>query len=156
MNLQETIRKVLREETKISPYLRRRIDMLDYEVEYRMSEVYRPNDICRFESGEELLNVIVEAAIDSMYWNYLSNVDTNSSEWVNIYNEMVNYLEDKYGKKLLTYYNDNCNSNKMETTESEFTEYSRTLKNARQQGVGLRFPKSAIKSNPARFRPYNR
>ena len=38
----------------------------------------------------------------------------------------------------------------------ELTEYSRTLKNARQQGVGLKFPKSAIKSNPLRFRPYNR
>ena len=36
------------------------------------------------------------------------------------------------------------------------TEYSRTLKNARQQGVGLRFPKSAVKANPLRFRPYNR
>jgi uncharacterized protein len=40
--------------------------------------------------------------------------------------------------------------------EQELDEYSRTLKNARQQGVGLRFPKSAIKANPARFRPYNR
>jgi hypothetical protein len=38
----------------------------------------------------------------------------------------------------------------------ELTEYARTLKNARQQGVGLKFPKSAIKSNPSRFRPYNR
>ena len=38
----------------------------------------------------------------------------------------------------------------------ELTEYARTLKNARQQGVGLRFPKSAIKANPTRFRPYNR
>ena len=42
------------------------------------------------------------------------------------------------------------------TEDGELTEYSRTLKNARQQGVGLRFPKSAIKSNPSRFRPYNR
>ena len=40
--------------------------------------------------------------------------------------------------------------------DEELTEYSRTLKNARQQGAGLRFPKSAIKANPARFRPYNR
>jgi 4a-hydroxytetrahydrobiopterin dehydratase len=38
----------------------------------------------------------------------------------------------------------------------ELTEYARTLKNARQQGVELRFPKSAIKANPSRFRPYNR
>jgi hypothetical protein len=40
--------------------------------------------------------------------------------------------------------------------DDEISEYSRTLKNARRQGVGLRFPKSAIKSNPMRFRPYNR
>jgi 4a-hydroxytetrahydrobiopterin dehydratase len=38
----------------------------------------------------------------------------------------------------------------------ELTEYARTLKNARKQGAGLRFPKSAIKANPSRFRPYNR
>jgi uncharacterized protein (DUF2237 family) len=40
--------------------------------------------------------------------------------------------------------------------DEELTEYARTLKNARRQGVGLRFPKSAIKANPLRFRPYNR
>ena len=39
---------------------------------------------------------------------------------------------------------------------AETTEYSRTLGNARKQGVGLRFPKSAIKSNPQRFRYYTR
>jgi hypothetical protein len=43
-----------------------------------------------------------------------------------------------------------------EETENELDEYSRTLKNAREQGIGLRFPNSAIKSNPLRFRPYNR
>ena len=43
-----------------------------------------------------------------------------------------------------------------DTEDEELTEYARTLKNARQQGVGLRFPKSAIKATPARFRPYNR
>jgi hypothetical protein len=40
--------------------------------------------------------------------------------------------------------------------QEEVSEYSRTLKNARQQGVTLRFPKSAIKSNPLRFRHYNK
>jgi uncharacterized protein (DUF2237 family) len=40
--------------------------------------------------------------------------------------------------------------------DEELTEYARTLKNARQQGVGLRFPKSVIKANPSRFRSYNR
>ena len=38
----------------------------------------------------------------------------------------------------------------------EVAEYARTLKNARKQGSGLRFPKSAVKANPNRFRPYSR
>jgi hypothetical protein len=40
--------------------------------------------------------------------------------------------------------------------DEELTEYSRTLKNARKQGSGLRFSKLQIKANPQRFRPYNR
>jgi hypothetical protein len=50
----------------------------------------------------------------------------------------------------------NTKSFQTEETHDELDEYSRTLKNARKQGSGLRFPKSAIKSNPLRFRPYNR
>ena len=42
------------------------------------------------------------------------------------------------------------------TNENDLTEYSRTLKNERIQGSGLRFPKSVVKNNPLRFRPYNR
>ena len=38
----------------------------------------------------------------------------------------------------------------------EIGEYSRSLKNARKQGSGLRFSKNAIKYNPLRFRPYSR
>lgn len=44
----------------------------------------------------------------------------------------------------------------IEASSDEIDEYARTLKNARKQGSGLRFPKSAIKANPLRFRPYNR
>ena len=51
---------------------------------------------------------------------------------------------------------DKIKSIQTEENDNELDEYARTLKNARQQGVGLRFPKSAIKLNPMRFRPYNR
>lgn len=49
-------------------------------------------------------------------------------------------------------------SREVESIESndELDEYSRTLRNARKQGTKLRFPKSAIESNPLRFRPYSR
>jgi len=43
-----------------------------------------------------------------------------------------------------------------QTNEDEVDEYSRTLKNARKQGSGLKFAKSAVKNAPSRFRPYNR
>jgi hypothetical protein len=61
-------------------------------------------------------------------------------------------LDDEKYKQILR----SIELNDKDMNDEELTEYSRTLKNARQQGVGLRFPKSAIKSNPSRFRPYNR
>jgi uncharacterized protein (DUF2237 family) len=44
----------------------------------------------------------------------------------------------------------------IDNDEQELDEYTRTLKNARRQGVGLRFPKSTVKTNPQRFRKYTR
>jgi GH24 family phage-related lysozyme (muramidase) len=40
--------------------------------------------------------------------------------------------------------------------KKDLDEYARTLKMARRQGVGTRFPKSAIKNSPNRFREYTR
>jgi hypothetical protein len=121
-NLQEQIRRILKEETDVSTYLRRRIGMLDYEIEYRLSAIYRPNNICQYENEDELLDVIMEAAIDSMYWNYFANIDDNSGEWANIYYDMVKYIRDKYGDEIRKYYIDNCGSKKKEMGESELTE----------------------------------
>jgi len=58
-------------------------------------------------------------------------------------------------------YNVDTNTNKLKNIQTEekhgeLDEYSRTLKNARKQGTKLRFPKSAIKNNLLRFRPYSR
>ena len=50
----------------------------------------------------------------------------------------------------------NLQDNIRRILREEVAEYARTLKNARKQGSGLRFPKSAIKANPNRFRPYSR
>jgi len=108
MNLQEHIRRILKEETKINIRLRRRIAMLDYEVESRLGSIYRPDNICRYESGEELLDVVGEAAIESMYWNYFADIDDNSGEWGEIYYDMVKYIKDKYGEKIKEYYHINC------------------------------------------------
>jgi len=107
-NLTEHIKKVLKEETEIPIPLRRRLHFVDEELLYRLSAVYRPDSICRFESGEELLDVIGEAAIDSMYWKYFSSIDDNSGEWGEMYYAMIKYIENKYGNKIKEYYHINC------------------------------------------------
>jgi hypothetical protein len=108
MNLQEQIRKVLREETKIPVRLRRRFEHLDDEIDFRMRRIYTPKDICRFRSGEELLEVVSETVIDAMYYTYFSDVDGNSKEWVIMYRTMIEYINDKYGEEIKKYYHINC------------------------------------------------
>jgi len=108
MDIRKNIKKILKEETKMSFRLRRRLDMLDWEVEYKLSAIYRPNNICQYKNGDELVEVVMEAAIDSMYWNYFADTDDNSGEWANMYYDMVKYIREKYGDKIKEYYHINC------------------------------------------------
>jgi uncharacterized protein (DUF2237 family) len=82
-----------------------------------------------------------------------------ANRWKEAYDEGVapKVIKNATNKKTLDVIGDVIFDNDIyDTEDEELTEYSRTLKNARQQGVGLRFPKSAVKANPLRFRPYNR
>jgi uncharacterized protein (DUF2237 family) len=74
-----------------------------------------------------------------------------ANRWKEAYDEGVapKVIKNATNKKTLDVIGDDIK-------DEELTEYARTLKNARRQGAGLRFPKSAIKANPLRFRPYNR
>jgi hypothetical protein len=74
----------------------------------------------------------------------ISNIGDNGNNWGYHFSIIKQIPKDKI-KEIQT-----------EENNDELDEYSRTLKNARKQGSGLRFPKSAIKANPLRFRPYNR
>jgi hypothetical protein len=106
-DLQE--QRIIEEETKMNIRLRRRLGMLDYEIESKMRAVYRPDNICEnYRSGDELVEVVMEAAIDSMYWNYFADTDDNSGDWVNMYYDMVKYIREKYGEKIKEYYHINC------------------------------------------------
>jgi hypothetical protein len=79
MNLQENIRRILREERKLSNFLRRRLEMLDYEVKREFNGPWGGHNICIFfKSDIEYFETIMENAIDAMYYNYFSNMDDNS------------------------------------------------------------------------------
>ena len=108
MNLQEQIRRILKEETNTNIRLRRRMVALDNEFYRLMSTVYRPDNICRYQSGEELLNVVGESVIEFMYYNHFADIDDNSREWSVMYYGMVEYIKDKYGEKIKEYYHINC------------------------------------------------
>ena len=121
MSLKETIKRVLREERAPMKVLRRTHE-IDREFKRLMSAVYRPNSICRYDDGSGLFTAVTESMVENLYYNTFREMDDTSDEWEKIVDFIYNYTWEKYGKELLTYYNDNCNSNKMETTESELTE----------------------------------
>jgi len=103
----------------------------------------------------EVVEYIIDITIDDFH-SKLVNFET--LEWIIPETPKLLYL--RYGdllknnslfKKLYKQYTSNTRK-----LDEEMSEYARTLKNARKQGSGLRFPKSAIKANPNRFRPYSR
>jgi hypothetical protein len=180
MNLQENIRRILREEMKLNPTER----VYDYQEGRDTVPEKLPFDI------DKLVNsgvVFVTPAIDGdpnsetykewleePYTHLISlhNVEHSSkNSWVQKAitkrasteawkDNFVNKLYDgKYNQILWSLEKLGINPMDMlikQEEDEELTEYSRTLKNARKQGAGLRFPKSVIKANPLRFRPYNR
>ena len=125
MNLQENIRRVLRENRKPSNFLRRRLEMLDYEVKSNFYEIehrvgtYSGIDICViYDSGVRLFETIMENSIYVTYYKHFSHIDDNSGEWAHTYLDMVNYIRNKYQHKIMKYYDDNCGSGSIPIKES--------------------------------------
>lgn len=106
--LREHIRKILKEQFEVPVRLKRRLKFVDDTVDYFMIGTYIPDRVCDYKDGEELLNVVGEAVIERMYYNYFSDIDDNSEEWSRIYYGMVEYIEKKYGDEIKEYYHINC------------------------------------------------
>jgi hypothetical protein len=118
MILQEHIRKVLKEKRKLSSFLLRRLDMLDYEVEKNWAPFAGSNICIFFKSDIEFFETIMENSIDAMYYNYFSHIDDNSGEWAHEYLDMVDYIRKKYQYKIMKHYDDNCGSGSIPLKES--------------------------------------
>lgn len=112
MNLQETIRKVLREETNLPIPIRRRIkfgrriNQIDHEIDRLVSKVYTPNKICNYADANVLIEVIVNACAEKLYYNTFYDMD--DEEWRIIFQSLREYIIDKYGDKLKEYYKMSC------------------------------------------------
>jgi hypothetical protein len=117
--MRELIKKILKEERKLSTYLIRRLHMLDYEVESGLNGPFGGSNICIFfKSDVEFFESVMENAIDAMYYNHFSHIDDGSGEWAHEYLDMVDYIRNKYKDKIIKYYNDNCGSGSIPLKES--------------------------------------
>jgi len=106
-NLQETIKKVLREETEVPSFVRRRVTSIDWQIKFAITEVNRQYNVCGLRE-EDYVETVIEKAITSMYWDFFSDMDDNSKEWEKSYNFMIRYADEKFTEMLKTLYQSIC------------------------------------------------
>jgi hypothetical protein len=111
MNLQESIRKILREETS-NPInlILRRLESLDWLVEFSVREIERQyNGICKVRTPENFVEIVIEKTGDGMYWDFFAEtIDDSSDEWGQMYRFIEKYVETKFGDTLRSNFNRLC------------------------------------------------
>ena len=152
--MRDLIRTIVHEETRknLTPLIKKLIDgIIVRQYEKEICDV----DIDVIEAGE-YKSYLVTVTFDIDPFQVMANAFGGTSVQEDIMNDIYMLLDSNFDiqPNLKRKYVRGCKN--VDSSDEELSEYSRTLKNARQQGVGLRFPKSAIKSTPMRFRPYNR
>ena len=97
---------VLKEE--LSARVRRRVSAIDWQIGFAVKEVARQRtNICNMgESG--YIETVIEKTIDSMYWDFFSDMDDNSDEWTSAYHYMERYINNNFVNKLRENYHLNC------------------------------------------------
>ena len=109
MNLQESIRRILKEETNSRLSARRRFHELDELLYELLATYYSPDKICKYRNEYEFFEHITYNIIaDNMYYRHFEHIDDLSEEWNQLYRMMEDYLLKKYQDKLEKYYHINC------------------------------------------------
>jgi hypothetical protein len=109
--MRNRIRHILKEETSSSTLkIKRRIDSVDWLVEFSVREIERQyNGICNTRTPENFVETVIEKVGDSMYWDYFADtIDDGSEEWGQMYRFIEKYVEHKFGDKLRQFYHVNC------------------------------------------------
>jgi hypothetical protein len=106
MNLKQTIRKVLREETRPLRVMRR-THAIDWQIEFAIKEVNVQYNVCGL-SEEQYIETVIEKAITSMYWDFFSDMDDSSKEWEEYYKFMLDYASEKFTQYLKNTYQLYC------------------------------------------------
>lgn len=103
MNLQETIRRILREETEIPTYIRRRLT-LDFEKTFRKSLI---KSIKTYKKNKGMWN---QLTFDSFRRNVVNNIMQNiSSDIITLEvgrGRLHDFLEEYYNDRILDKFNE--------------------------------------------------
>jgi hypothetical protein len=122
----------------------------DKQIEVAMSKIQKSQPEGESKPSRSYVDLVKE--IQKQFVDILKNyVDTNTEEinerWSQKYKKSIDCNNPKGFSQRA-----HCQGRK----KKELEEYARTLKMARRQGIGTRFPKSAVKNSPSRFRKYTR
>jgi hypothetical protein len=106
--MKDLIKQILREEVEIPVRVKRRLNIIDDLLPSKVKYDYGPKSVCKYVSDEEFIDVVKDSVIDNIYWDYFSDMDENSEEWVKSFRYMEKYINDVYGDELKKHYHLNC------------------------------------------------
>ncbi len=123
MNLQENIRRILREETSdpIIVALRRRVRDLDWFIWFEVRELDRRQigGICSFKTPESFIEAVIERVDDGIYWDYFSTfIDDDSEDRAVMYRFIEKFIKDNYDNDLRVHFNITCKEKDMNLQEN--------------------------------------
>jgi hypothetical protein len=151
MNLKTTIRRILKEETEVPLYLRRRLDFDEMDRVFEKNLDIWETRMIRFErpgtmSLKSFKDFIIAGVMDSYtYLNIgIDNIDENQLLYDNIHKFLYRY----YSERIEEVYNRFNDTIKQEQNESELTE--KCWKGYTQKGMktmfGKRYPNCVKKT----------
>ena len=79
--------------------VQRRISNIDELIFVSANEVNVQYSICEIDE-DKFIEATISKTLDTIYWDYFSDVKSSSPEWGEASKMMEKYARDKYGEKL--------------------------------------------------------
>jgi len=103
MNLQEQVNRIQEmmglNESNFLAAVQRRISNVDDLIFVSANEVNVQYSMCEIDE-DDFIDATISKTLDTIYWDYFSDVSDSSPEWGEASKMMEKYARDKYGEKL--------------------------------------------------------
>jgi hypothetical protein len=103
MNLQEQILRIQEmmglNESNFLAAVQRRISNIDELIFVSANEVNVQYSMCEIDE-DDFIDATISKTLNTIYWDYFSDVSDSSPEWGEASKMMEKYARDKYGEKL--------------------------------------------------------